>query len=82
MNQRPTLKDGTKNPLADIRVRQALNYAYNKQAIIQITSSASARRWSRSCPRRHRCRARSRSIRYDVSKAKSLLKEAGRNGFD
>jgi peptide/nickel transport system substrate-binding protein len=38
MNNRPTLKDGTKNPLSDQRVRQALNYATDKQALIQVVT--------------------------------------------
>ena len=38
MNNRPTLKDGTKNPLSDQRVRQALNYATDKQAVIQVVT--------------------------------------------
>ena len=38
MNNRPTLKDGTKNPLSDLRVRQALNYATDKQALIQVVT--------------------------------------------
>ena len=36
LNNRPTLKDGSKNPLSDVRVRQALNYATDKQAMIQV----------------------------------------------
>ena len=38
LNNRPTLKDGTKNPLSDVRVRQALNYATDKQAMIQVVT--------------------------------------------
>ena len=38
MNIRPELKDGSKNPLADQRVRQALNYATDKDALIQVVS--------------------------------------------
>jgi peptide/nickel transport system substrate-binding protein len=38
LNNRPTLKDGTKNPLNDVRVRQALNYATDKQALIQVVT--------------------------------------------
>src|SRR5258708_7598654 len=38
LNTRPTLKDGTKNPLNDVRVRQALNYATDKDALIQVVS--------------------------------------------
>ena len=38
MNIRPTLKDGTKNPLSDVRVRQALNYATDKEALNQVVN--------------------------------------------
>lgn len=38
INNRPTLKDGTKNPLNDVRVRQALNHATDKQALIQVVT--------------------------------------------
>ncbi len=38
LNNRPTLKDRTKNPLSDLRVRQALNYATDKQALIQVVT--------------------------------------------
>jgi peptide/nickel transport system substrate-binding protein len=38
LNNRPTLKDGTKNPFNDPRVRQALNYATDKQALIQLVT--------------------------------------------
>jgi peptide/nickel transport system substrate-binding protein len=34
----PTYKDGHPNPMADPRVRQALNYALNKDAVIGITT--------------------------------------------
>ncbi len=32
------LKDGTANPLSNAKVRQALNYAVNKDAIIKIVT--------------------------------------------
>ena len=35
MNVRPELSDATPNPLSDVKVRQALNYAIDKDAIIQ-----------------------------------------------
>ncbi len=38
MNNRPTYKDGSKNPMADVKVRQALNYATNKEAMAQVLS--------------------------------------------
>ena len=38
LNVRPTLKDGKPNPLSNGKVRQAVNYAVNKNAVIQITT--------------------------------------------
>jgi peptide/nickel transport system substrate-binding protein len=83
-NQRPTLKDGGKNPLADLRVRQALNYAVNKQAIIQITTHGLG------TPTKSFLSSATPLVDepttlypYDPAKAKTLLKEAGyENGFE
>jgi peptide/nickel transport system substrate-binding protein len=38
MNVRPKLKDGSANPLGEERVRQALNYAIDKNALIKIVT--------------------------------------------
>lgn len=38
LNCRPTFKDGRKNPMAAVHVRQALNYATDKAALIQVLS--------------------------------------------
>ncbi|MEZ4659672.1 MAG: ABC transporter substrate-binding protein [Caldilineaceae bacterium] len=38
MNNRPELNDGAANPLSDVRVRQALNYATDKDALIQLVA--------------------------------------------
>jgi peptide/nickel transport system substrate-binding protein len=78
MNVRPTLKDGTPNPLSDERVRQALNYAVDKNALIKIVTfdvgspvisfmSSATPLVSGSGP----------AYPYDPEKAKALLKEAG-----
>ena len=84
MNQRPTLKDGSKNPLSDVRVRQALNYAVNKQAIIQITTQGMGTPMksflSSATPLMY---GPEPLYPYNIAKAKALLKEAGHeNGFD
>ena len=84
MNCRPTLKDGSKNPLADQRVRQALNYAINKQAIIQITTQGLGTPMksylSSATPLMY---GPAPLYPYDAAKAKALLKEAGyEHGFD
>ena len=49
-----TFKDGKPNPLSNVKVRQALNYAVNKDAIIQITTLGWASRCAPTCPRRRR----------------------------
>src|SRR5262245_31569975 len=38
VNVRPTFKDGSKNPMSDPRVRQAMNYAVDKDALIKIVT--------------------------------------------
>jgi peptide/nickel transport system substrate-binding protein len=77
-------KDGPTNPMANPKVRQALNYAINKQAIIQITTlnlgkpmtsfMSSATPLYSGGPELYP---------YDIAKAKALLTEAGfPNGFE
>lgn len=84
LNVRPTLKDGKSNPLSNVKARQALNYAVNKNAVIQITTlglgkpmqsfmSSTTPLFSGSGP----------LYTYDLAKAKALLGEAGfGNGFE
>jgi peptide/nickel transport system substrate-binding protein len=38
MNVRPKLKDGSDNPLSNVQVRQALNYAVDKKALAKIVT--------------------------------------------
>ncbi len=78
MNVRPKLKDGSPNPLADVRVRQALNYAVDKKALIQIVTfgvgSPTVSYMSSATPLVH---GDGPAYPYDPEKAKALLKEAG-----
>jgi peptide/nickel transport system substrate-binding protein len=78
VNVRPTLKDGKPNVLADPKVRQALNYAIDKNALAKIVSfdigkpmvsfmSSATPMVDNNGP----------VYPYDVAKAKALLKEAG-----
>jgi peptide/nickel transport system substrate-binding protein len=78
MNVRPQLKDGSANPLADARVRQALNYAVDKAALIKVVTfdvgtpvisymSSATPLVSGDGP----------AYPYNPEKAKALLKEAG-----
>jgi peptide/nickel transport system substrate-binding protein len=84
MNTRPTLKDGTKNPLNDVRVRQALNYATDKEAMIQVVS------YGAGVPQRSfmpmstpLSYGEGPLYPYDLARAKKMLAEAGYpNGFE
>jgi len=83
-NNRPTLKDGTKNPLADVKVRQALNYATDKDALIQVVTygagTVAQSYMPMSTPLSY---GHGAPYPYDIEKAKALLKEAGyESGFD
>jgi peptide/nickel transport system substrate-binding protein len=84
MNVRPTLKNGAPNPLGDVRVRRALNYAVNKEALIQITTQGLGTPMrsflGSSVPLFY---GPTQPYPYDVAKAKALLQEAGvANGLE
>jgi peptide/nickel transport system substrate-binding protein len=85
MNNRPALKDGTKNPLADKRVRQALNYAVEKKAIAQIMTYGIGVSQVTLPPSSTPLAMTDKGEPYPYApaKAKALLQEAGYgNGFD
>ena len=81
LNIRPKLKDGTPNPLSDVRVRQALNYAIDKDALIKVVTFGVGQPersyMSSSTPLFY---GPSPAYAYDLDKAKALLKEAGQDG--
>jgi len=78
MNVRPTFKDGSKNPMADPRVRQAMNYAIDKDALIKIVTFDVAKPMtsfmSSSTPY---VNTNGPAFPFDQAKAKSLLADAG-----
>ncbi len=82
-NDRPTLKDGTKNPLNDVRVRQALNYATDKDALIQVVTYGAGTPEHSFMPMSTPLSYDAGPLYpYDLAKAKALLAEAGYpNGF-
>ena len=84
LNDRPTFKDGTKNPMADARVRQALNYATNKEALIQVVSYGTGTPMRSYMPMSTPLSSGPAPLYpYDLAKAKQLMAEAGyANGFD
>jgi peptide/nickel transport system substrate-binding protein len=84
LNCRPKFKDGKINPMAHARVRQALNYATDKKALIQVLSygfgvpqqsympMSTPYAWGHGEP-----------YPYNIAKAAALLKEAGyAEGFE
>lgn len=84
MNNRPKLKDGTANPLSDVRVRQALNYAVNRDALIALVTFGTGKPMksfmSSSTPLFDTAQ---KGYGYDPVKAKALLNAAGfKNGID
>jgi peptide/nickel transport system substrate-binding protein len=79
MNIRPTLKDGAKNPLADKRLRQALNYAVEKKAIAQIVTYGMGTPQLTLPPAAtpYAMIDKGEPYPYNLDKAKALMKEAG-----
>ncbi|AFZ69677.1 ABC transporter substrate-binding protein [Deinococcus peraridilitoris] len=83
MNNRPKLKDGTANPLSDVRVRQALNYATNKEALVQIVTFGTGKPMKSFMSTTTPLYAAQTGYPYDLNKAKQLLTAAGfPNGFE
>lgn len=83
MNGRPELNDGTPNPLGDVRVRQALNYATDKDALIQLVTFGTGKVMESYMSATTPLWAPQTMYDYDVEKAKALLTEAGfPDGFE
>jgi oligopeptide transport system substrate-binding protein len=64
-------------PLNDLRVRQALNWAVDQDALLRTLRGASARASLGPVPPSLRGSAPAESYRYDPDRAKALLAEAG-----
>lgn len=83
MNNRPKLKDGSANPLSDVRVRQALNYATNKDALIQVVTYGTGKPMRSFMASTTPLFAPQKGYAYDPARAKQLLQAAGfGNGFE
>ncbi|HLU03603.1 MAG TPA: ABC transporter substrate-binding protein [Advenella sp.] len=67
----------SKKPFDDIRVRQALNYAINKQTIIQGVLKGNGEPAASSLPIMAHHNTDIKPYPYDLAKAKQLLAEAG-----
>lgn len=72
------------SPFTDVRVRQAVNHAINREALAKsIVGGASQVLHSACHPAQFACSDDVRRYEYDPAKAKALLAEAGYpNGFD
>jgi peptide/nickel transport system substrate-binding protein len=77
MNNRPKLKDGSDNPLSNVKVRQALNYATDKDAIIKLVTFGLAKPSKSFMSSATPLFAAQHGYVYNLEKAKTLLKQAG-----
>ncbi len=79
INTRDARADGSPNPLADVRVRQAINYATNKDALIGLVLQGAGK--SMTSPLMAAATQLSADLGplygYDIEKAKALVAEAG-----
>lgn len=81
--QRFVSLNNLRKPYSDIRVREALNYAIDKQAFIKVVFSGYADPLESTMPPGLAFYVKQGSWPYDPAKAKALLAEAGYpNGFD
>jgi len=83
LNVRPQL-GGKDNPLSNEKVRQAMNYAVNKEAIIQVVTHNVGSQMTSFMSSATPLHVGDKPLfEYDLEKARSLMKEAGfENGFD
>jgi peptide/nickel transport system substrate-binding protein len=79
INTRETRADGSPNPLADVRVRQALNYGTNKEALIGLVLQGAGQPMSSSLMSSTTQLAADLSplYGYDMDQAMALMEEAG-----
>ncbi len=81
INSRDAKADGSKNPLSDKRVRQALNYATDKSAIIRLVTFDTGMPMTSLMPMATTYHYGPQPLYpYDPAKAQALLKEAGIEG--
>jgi peptide/nickel transport system substrate-binding protein len=79
LNAYPKLKDGTPNPLSNVKVRQALNYAISKEAIIKVVTHGlgTPMHSYMSSTTPDYSPGDGPAYPFNMAKAKELLKEAG-----
>ncbi|MFF2481070.1 glutathione ABC transporter substrate-binding protein [Paenibacillus sp. NPDC058071] len=73
----------TKKPYDDLKVRQAINYAINKEAYIKVVKSGLGKKLDSTMSSKTQHYSQQNGYDFDLEKAKSLLAEAGYpNGFE
>jgi glutathione transport system substrate-binding protein len=73
----------TKEPFGDVRVRQALNYAVDKQQLVNVVFGGNATVMTAPIPETAFGHAQQPAYGYDPERARALLAEAGyADGFD
>ena len=77
MNNRPKLKNGSDNPLTNLKLRQALNYATDKQALIRLVSFGNGRPMTSYLSSSTPLQAPQPMYPYNLERAKALMGEAG-----
>lgn len=80
INCQPTLPGGRKNPMADVRVRQALAMSIDKSPVVKNVTKLGEKITGVYIPPAFPAYKQPKGLPYDVEKAKSLLAEAGYPG--
>ncbi|NTI18951.1 ABC transporter substrate-binding protein [Agrobacterium rhizogenes] len=77
-------RSGAKNPMTDVRVREAVYHAINRDGIVKALMKGTTEVINSACsPSQFGCATDVASYSYDPDKAKALLAEAGYpNGFE
>ncbi|WP_216320486.1 ABC transporter substrate-binding protein [Deinococcus aestuarii] len=77
LNNRPRLKDGSANPLANVKLRQALNYATDKKALIGLVTFGNGKPMGSYLSSATPLFSPQNTYTFDLNKAKQLFAASG-----